>query len=194
MTNPPDNVDKSKDKQTKFVDYIFAQCEQNKGFRARMRRADNPALEYQSWEILSRFNIDLEYEEQRLPYALIAAAIAQDKQEANGDLTIGSAIYRACYQDKDSKKNKGTDGKSDENNPAYVRFRRLLGCDNVQEVCQVLRPLLKLIQSRVTQPLNYVALLKNLTWFNYDPQQAKARWATQFYSGKAVADKTEEKQ
>ncbi|GAK82815.1 hypothetical protein JCM19238_358 [Vibrio ponticus] len=33
----------------------------------------------------------------------------------------------------------------------------------------------------MSAPLDYTALLKDLVWFNRDPQRTKARWAQQFY-------------
>ena len=46
MTATPSKTDK----YSAFVDYLFAHCERDKGLAARLRRADNPATEYQSWE------------------------------------------------------------------------------------------------------------------------------------------------
>ncbi len=67
---------KVKSKEQQFVQFIIERCNQDKGFAARLRRADNPATEYQSWEILGPW-VDLEDRYQRLPYATIAAAIGR---------------------------------------------------------------------------------------------------------------------
>lgn len=156
------------DKYAAFVDYLFIQCERDNGFAARLRRADNPATEYQSWEILAKFNVNLEFPEERLSYALIAAAIARSKAITNGNILIGEAVSKSFEDGVKSSQ-------------ANMRLRRLLACDNTEEACRILRPMLSLIQSRVTAPLNFAALLKDLLWFNYDPQRTKARWAQQFY-------------
>jgi len=51
--------------------------------------------------------------------------------------------------------------------------------------------LLTLIASRVTQPLDYLLLLKQLRGFSFDAQRVKARWAQDFY-GQPVASDSEE--
>ena len=82
----------------KFVDYIIQQVQDNKGKAAALRRADNPNTEYQSWEVLAGFGVQLDSENQRLPFATIAADIARVKPLTNGNIIIGQAIAR-CYED-----------------------------------------------------------------------------------------------
>ncbi len=152
----------------RFVSQVMKQCQQDKGLAARLRRADNPATEYQSWDLLATFGIDLEREEQRLPFASVASAIARAKAESNGSLSLGRAIA-ACYED-------GRDSEQ-----AKARLRRLLACDDIAELCRLLRPLFALIDSRAGQPLDYQQLLRQLLRFPRDPQPVKARWAQDFY-------------
>lgn len=163
-------VSMPRSKSLSFVDYIIKRCQADKGVRAALRRADNPATEYQSWDILAGFNIDLEYENQRLPYATIAAAIAREEADRNGMLGIGSGIAR-CYEDGNA---------SDQ---AKAKLRRLLACDNVPEVCRIVRPLFSLMASRGTTRLNYAQILDDLLWFGWEESQnrIKARWAQDFY-------------
>ena len=68
----------------RFVQNCTFRCSQDKGLAARLRRADNPATEYQSWEFLVGFGVDLEKDYQRLPFATVAAAIAKSKAAENG--------------------------------------------------------------------------------------------------------------
>lgn len=152
-----------------YVNYIISRCKDN-GIRAALKRADNPATEYQSWEVLAGFQINLAFENQRLPYATIAAAIARAKIENNGTAKIGYAISR-CYDDGNA---------SDQ---AKAKLRRLLACDSVPEACRILRPLLELIEARGNTSVDYAALLNDLLWFSNDDNQIriKARWAQDFY-------------
>ena len=159
----------------RFVDYVINRCDADNGVRAALKRADNPATEYQSWDVLAGFQVNLEHENQRLPYATIAAAIARTKIENNGTIKIGAAIAR-CYED------------GNVSDQAKIKVRRLLACDSVPEVCRILRPTLGLIESRGGLMLDYAQLLNDLLWFDHDDSQLriKARWAQDFY-GKAMA-------
>ena len=155
-------------RSTEFVTYLCQRCQKDKGFAARLRRADNPATEYQSWDTLAAFGVNLEWPEERLPFALIAAAVSRSEQTANGALSLGQAIALSFSEGRDSDQ-------------AKARLRRLLACEDSEEVCRILRPLLTLIRSRVSQPLDYATLLEDLRWFHRSADRAKARWAQQFY-------------
>lgn len=157
-------------KEQLFVEFVIDRCKQDKGFSARLRRADNPATEYQSWETLGSW-VDLDELWQRLPYATIAAAIARAKAEKNGSLRLGQAIA-LCYTDKIAT------NENSNNTPGNVRLRRLLACNDVQEVCRVIRPILTLISSKVNEPLDYSQLLSELRYFG---EKSKIRWAQDFY-------------
>lgn len=159
--------DKSRDQQ--FVETVIERCHNNKGLAARLRRADNPATEYQSWELLGWFGVDLEKDYERLPFVTVAAAIAKSKSERNGTLRLGQAIAH-CYKD----------GARDDQ--AKARLRRILACNDLVEACRILRPVLTLINSRVDQPLDYVRLLRQLRFFGFEAgHRTKTEWAQEFY-------------
>lgn len=170
----------SKSKSQHFVDYVINRCDASNGVRAALKRADNPATEYQSWEVLAGFQINLEYENQRLPYATIAAAIARTEPSHNGNVKIGQAIAH-CYED-------GNAG-----DQAKAKLRRLLACDSVTEACRILRPLFSLIEARGGLKLDYAQLLDDLLWFSHDDSQLriKARWAQDFYGKPSAGGKDE---
>jgi len=170
-------------REASFVTSLIARCQEEKGLAARLRRADNPATEYQSWETLAAWSVDLERDSQRLPFATVAAAIARAKPSANGSLTLGRSIA-ACYED------------GNQSDQAKARLRRLLACDELSELCRVLRPVLALAESRVAQPLDYVRLLSQLIDFGRAAtsgntqwlQRTKAQWAQEFYGHKMDAE------
>ncbi len=157
-----------------FVSGVIQQCQHDKGLAARLRRADNPATEYQSWELLAAYGIDLEHDDQRLPFITVAATIARAKSECSGALRLGQAIAQCYAEGKDSSQ-------------AKARLRRLLACDDLPEICRILRPLLALIASKVGQTLDYTRLLEQLLRFRFDPQRVKAQWAQEFY-GRSVPE------
>ncbi len=165
-----------KSRSLAFVDYILDRMQQDNGVAAALRRADNPSTEYQSWDTLAAFNIDLDKPWQRLPFATIAAAMAKAKAEHNGAIGIGQAIAR-CYDDgKDSDQ-------------AKVKLRRLLACESVEEACRILRPLFSLINSKGNVSLDYAKLLDDLLYWNN--QTTKSRWAQDFYRYTAKETKEE---
>lgn len=162
-------------KEEAFVNYIINRCKDN-GVRASLSRAENPATEYQSWEVLAAFQINLTFDNQRIPYAFIAATMAKNKIDKNGHMKLGTAIA-SCYSDGSL---------SDQ---AKAKLRRLLACDTTDEACRILRPLMALIYSRGINQIDYVGLLKDLLWFSFDESRArsKARWAQDFYGKSAVS-------
>lgn len=165
----PGESGKEKSRDQRFVEVVIERCQNEKGLAARLRRGDNPATEYQSWELLGWFGVDLEKDYERLPFATIAATIAKSKAERNGTLTLGKAIA-VCYED------------GRESSQAKARLRRLLACNELAEVCRILRPILTLIDSKVGQPLDYVRLLRQLRFFGFESgQRTKAQWAQEFY-------------
>jgi len=171
------NNQAEKPKRTQaFVTFIIERIKKDKGIAATLRRADNPATEYQSWEQLAAFNIDLDKPYLRLPYATVAAAIARAKLEQNGTAGIGR-ILASCYEDGN---------KSDQ---AKAKLRRLLACDSVDEVCRILRPIFSLAESRSKLTLDFGRLLEQLLYFHQNSQQVKAKWAQDFYFH---SDQTEE--
>lgn len=160
--------DQPSDKARAFVDYVIDRCQNDKGLGARLRRANNPATEYQSWETLARFGINLEWAQQRLPYVTIAAAIAHAKPTSNGTRMLGQALAQSYDQGHDADQ-------------AKAKLRRLLACSTTDEACRILRPLLSLIVSKSGSALDYHRLLRQLLWFERYPERTRAQWAQEFY-------------
>ncbi len=155
-------------REQRFVEGVIELCQHNKGDAARLRRADNPATEYQSWEFLAAWGINLEKEWERLPYVTVAAAMARAKLDANGTVSLGVALAN-CYEDKQNS------------NQGKMKLRRLLACDDIAELARHLRPILTLIQSKKGPALDYTRLLRQLRSFFWHSQRIKAAWAQEFY-------------
>lgn len=152
----------------RFVNHVIDRIQRDTGFAARLRRADNPATEYQSWELLADFGVDLEKEWERMPYCTIGAAVAKAKPASDGAMGLGAAIA-ACYDD------------GNQSDQARARLRRLLACSSTVEVCLILRPLLTLINSRGVK-LNFKQLLEQIVWYSRGGQERiRSRWAQDFY-------------
>jgi CRISPR system Cascade subunit CasB len=164
-------------KTERFVQNVLEKLQgPDTSFGAMLRRADDPVAGYLSWPYLCRWcNIELSWEYK--PYALIGAALAKAKPGRNGNMGIGQALV-LCYSSE------GTfDGA--EQDAAQKKIRRLLACTSGEEACGILRPLLRLINSRETSrpvELDYAALLRDLLsrpeTFN---RRVRAQWARDFY-------------
>ena len=170
--------EKKSGKEEAFVHYVIDLCVKDNGAAAALRRADNPATEYQSWEYLARFVIDLENSFERIPYATIAAAIARVQPEKNGTAGIGKAIA-FCYDEKS------------DSDQAKAKLRRLLACDSTAEACRILRPLFSLIDSKAGTSIDYARLLSQLVWFSSNSNKIKTQWASDFYRQSISTDITE---
>lgn len=156
----------------RFVEYVLKRKQEDTGFAAKLRRADNEDTEDQSWGILARFGVDLENDRQRLPHALIGSALCRSEMIADGTSGIG-AVLASCFDGED------VDGKQP---PGAARMRRLLACDSTKEVCRTLRPLLRLIEGKAKRNLCYADLLQELIYFeSASADRTKKRWAMDFY-------------
>lgn len=147
---------------------VINRCKNDKAFSAALKKADNPDTEYQAWEYLADYEVPIDKDEKRLPYAIVFASIAKSSCGRDGKKKFGEALA-AAYQDDGGK----------ESDSAKMKLRRLLACDNVVEVCSVLRPMLQLITSRGVD-ISYTDLLKDLKYF--DSERTLAQWAQNFFN------------
>jgi CRISPR system Cascade subunit CasB len=152
-------------------------------FRAAFSRADNPDLDYRCWEYLLRWRCNITDSKERRAFTLIGAALARmkEKQTDDGKIVIGQAIAR-CYDDEGMRN-------GSEKDSAMSKFRRILACRSTEEACDILRPILRLIDSRGIR-LKYTDLLKNLLSSDYGFNEwVKPRWARDFYTFSSKDDK-----
>lgn len=154
-------------REERFVAFVLKRSQEDAGFAARLRRADNPDTEYQSWDTLAAFGVNLEQDAERLPFALVGAALCRFKPEHDGTAGLGSALC-SCFEDNADQ--------------GGVRLRRLLACDSPEEACHIVRPMLSLIASRTKKPLGFARLLNELLRFGGPARERiKIRWAQDFY-------------
>ena len=146
-----------------FTAAVIARIKHDTAFRAVMSRAANPAFESAAWEYLIPY-CSIENDFHRIPFALVGASIAGIRPESNGTDDIGTAFRKIC-KNQDDKDREGR------------RFRRLIACDSVLELCPVLRPILAYLTSKGTT-LDYTQLLNDLLFWN---QKTKLRWTVHFY-------------
>ena len=157
-----------------FVETILKKISTDTGLRAALTRADNPNTEPEAWPFLARF-CDLERENERRAYGLVAAVIARTRTEKNGNQTLGIAL-RQCKvdltQDDDSIERK---------------LRRILACDSTAELIPVLRPLLRFITGKDGVQLDFAQLLQDILYFG---DKTKVRWAAQYFRNAKKEEET----
>ena len=132
-----------------------------------MKRADNPNTSYMAWELLVPWLQDyFKIDAIRKSFEVVGAAIAREKPDKDGVLSLGRALAGCVPSGVDVA-----------DSPEATRLRRLLSCNDVEEACVVLRPILQYVASKGIT-ICYAMLLKNLLNFN---QRAKLQWAHDFY-------------
>ncbi len=156
--------EQQKNKYEKFVDFVIQKSNSDSGYRAAMKRADNPNTESMAWQYLVRF-CDIEKDWERMPYCLVGAAIARNLPSRDGNLKLGEAFSSIC-KDKDAKEREGK------------RLLRIIACDEIEEEVRALRPVLAYIASQGVS-VCYSKLLEDLC--RYDRQRVHLRWVEQFY-------------
>ncbi len=162
-----------------FVSDVFRRKKLDNAFAAHLRRADNPATESGAWGILTQLGVNITIDNDRLPFALIGSAIARTETEVDGHEGFGAALA-GCFNDE-------SDG-----SPASSRMRRLVACDSTIEACRVLRPMLRLINSRSDKrsSLSFQRLLGQISFFQYPERRKRIRleWASGYYRSTSTAN------
>ena len=161
-----------------FVEYVAQNCstcpkgkgKQDTGYRAIMRRADNPNLESIAWEHLVAW-CDIENPYLRKSFALVGAAIARmdsPEKAPQGKATVGKALQSLC-NGKDAMEAKEREGR---------RLQRLIACDSTLELLRVLRPVLQYLQSKGCETLDYAGLLQDICYWD---ERKRIKWIKDFY-------------
>lgn len=162
------DTDATSTRGQRFVEALINLCRQDNAIGASFRRAASPALGYQCWMSLVRLGVDIEKESERAVFTCVGSAIAKGRVERNGTLSLCRALAN-CYPPGSPQ--------------PEAKLRRLLGCTDVSDCCAVLRPIIRLIQSRVPQPFDYAGLADDLLRFRSNPDRIRAKWAADFLRG-----------
>ena len=155
-----------------FIDYIFRHIKADKGFRAELRHAANPLLEYRVFPEIYHFVGDkiLDGNIKQI-YMLVASAAAKSGLESDGTYGFGRAM-REVSDIKDSNGRKSF----------HPRFSRIVSIRSFKDLAEVLRPTLQLIASR-NIPLDYSMLLSDLIRWNSsdaDRTRVKDEWCADY--------------
>ncbi|WP_443743656.1 type I-E CRISPR-associated protein Cse2/CasB [Sutterella sp.] len=168
----------------KFVAKVFKKKETDGEYRSSFRRAISPRQAYKSYSYIAGY-FDLRNEVAREACLLIGSSIAWEDALVDGSDEFGKAL-RKSWNDK-SKSVEDVDSV-----PSVIRLRRLLACRDAVSVCHALRPILQLVRNRVPGKLKYADLLKDILWFDRNPEKIKAKWVMDFYASEDKPQATED--
>ena len=151
-----------------FVNYVFRRMNEDKGFRADLRRADNPQFEWRIWPLINQFAGGIDNDDKRSAYAIVASSIAKCGNKENGSFSLGQAMRIIA---------------SSEKNKLSLRFARLLSADDARELIILLRPTLSMITSKGIR-LDYVRLLNDLLKYRFEAsrEQVRISWASDYFN------------
>lgn len=144
----------------------------DKGMIARLKRADRSAnLAVQAWELLIRFNVE---DRDFSPCLAVLAPMCRRDDPEDGTASLGRALA-SCFDNGDK-------GRS--------RLYRLLNCDDMEELCRLLRHILSLIDSKKKEKISYRRLLDEVLAFRHPDrrQYIKRRWSTDYWLSYKTAD------
>lgn len=159
-------------KEEKFVNFVQETIhgKNDKGFAAKLKKADNESTEYLSWEILAPW-VDLEQKSKRRSYALIGASLACSRRKADGSLGLGRALLMTV-EDR-AKRSEA---------PTAARLRRILASQDTLELIGILRPNLRYLHAKEVA-FSHSQLLNELLWYNNETsrERTRSKWAAEFF-------------
>ena len=154
-----------------FVDLVFERKRSDSSFRAIMKSAAVPSLEWKAWTVINRFVKNLDDTIEREAYALVGSSIAKSHFVSNGVNGIGKAIRIASKE-------------TDDKNVFPPRLLRLLSANSSEELIDIMRPLLSFLDSKGIA-LDYKKILEDILQFRYGEDarmKVKSRWASDYFS------------
>jgi CRISPR system Cascade subunit CasB len=166
------------DRSESYVNFIIKAIndDKGKGFSAKLRKTDNEDTEYQGWEILSQW-LNLEWQAERRAFALIGSSLARIKPAEDGNISVGEGLRLVHLMSKVPTEL--------EKSSSALRLRRILSCKNREELIDILKPVLRLLESK-DLVLHHARLLDEVLWFDLDEsrERTRARWARDFFNKK----------
>lgn len=142
----------------------------DRGLMADLRCGFSPGREHRAWPHIASF-CDMEKDWSRIPVQTVCAAFATHPKSADsGNLgTTMRAIAKGDANNRDAQKALSS---------FEGRFRRLLGCATVQELCIRLPAVIRAAKAREV-PVNYRRLYADICW--WEKGEKKIQWASAYW-------------
>lgn len=158
----------------KFVTAMIEKVKQDSACRAALRHADNFSTESRAWQYIVHF-CKLEYQDERRAFCLVGAAIARAMPDHDGHMSVGSALRSLC-----------TGNTEEALSTELARLRRLLACADSTELIDVIRHVLRYLQTKGT-PISYDLVLRDILYWS---EYTRINWTKDFFKV-TVSDKKE---
>ncbi len=138
---------------------------------ANLRRGFSETTEHRAWPYLAEW-CDLANDRDRTIWRTIAAGAATLESSANTG-NLGVTLRELALGRSAEKKDEAL-------NSFAGRFRRLLACDSVGELCDHLTPIFRAAKQKEI-PVNFRQLFWDLVKWGNDPQAVRTRWAQAYW-------------
>lgn len=158
-------MDETQPITTRFVAIMIDKVKQDTACRAALRHADNLATESRAWQYIVHF-CKLECQAERRAFCLVGAAIARAIPDRDGHLSVGSALRSLCTGNTEA-----------DLNTELARLRRLLACADSTELLDVIRHVLRYLQTKGT-PISYGRALRDILYWN---EYTRINWTKDFF-------------
>ena len=179
--------------ESRFEASLLAKARIDSGVQAQLRRAlleDDPSQYPPIFHLVEPHIPNDSTEAVRKAYYLVASLFGlaekeHDAEELRPRIKLAQAISRYNYKDE-----AGDDGLS----PTERRFLALLDADR-DELPYRLRQIVRMLTTgseRISQPLDWAGLLKDLKYWNSSNRSVQTRWAKEFYRTKPNENQPEE--
>lgn len=154
------------EKGAKLVKWLKQRID-DRGLMADLRRGFNPDTEHKAWPYVADW-CDLTRSRQRHVHMTVMAAFAYHPRHDESAGNLGRTLRKIAMVEG------GKDGLAS----FETRFRRLLVCDSLEELCRLLGPVIRAAAAKGVT-INYVELFKDLTYWS---SPVKLRWASGYWS------------
>ena len=160
------NSTTEKDRFAAFVAHLDRRRD-DRGIMANLRHGFSNATAYRAWPHVAGWG-DLTNDWQRAILLTVAAGYATHGRTDSGDGNLGRTLRRLATGD----------GASNEALSSFDgRFRRLLSCDDVRDLCALLPGILRAAERRGVG-VDFVQLYRDLTYWG---ERVKVAWAAAYW-------------
>jgi len=158
-------MSKTEEQADKLMAFL-QKYKEDRGMMADLRCGLSPAKEHRAWPHIAQC-CKLDADWSRVPVQTVCAAFATHPEGNTVHGNIGTTMRKIAGEKKDGLASfKG-------------RFRRLLACDTMEELCDRLPAVIRAAKAKGI-PINYRQLYCDICWWegNYPP---KLKWAAAFW-------------